>query len=164
MQPLYRESKKHYEIFLTKAKHDPPHLHKSVEFVYVIEGTLEIGVGKELYHMEKGDFAIVFPEVIHHYQVFDPIPGKVVYLMLDPAYTGSYLSYLQQYCPENPVIKEKELHEDITYAMNSLWKQRKELNSIMIPQAFVQIMLTHALPVYTLIEKSSMGPEDIVYQ
>ena len=164
MQPLYRESKKHYEIFLTKTKHDPPHLHKSVEFVYVIEGTLEIGVGKELYHMETGDFAIVFPEVIHHYQAFDPTPGKVLYLMLDPAYTGSYLSYLQQYCPKNPVIKEKELHEDITYAMNSLLKQRKELNSIMIPQAFVQIMLTHALPMYTLVEKSSMGPEDIVYQ
>lgn len=164
MQPLYRETRKHYEIFLTKTKHDPPHLHKSVEFVYVLEGTLEIGIAKELYHMEPGDFAIVFPEVIHHYQAFDPKPGKVVYLMLDSAYTGSYLSTLQQYCPENPVIPGKDMNSDISYAMKSLLRQRKELDTIIIPQAFAQIMLAHALPYYSLIEKSSMGPEDIVYQ
>ena len=38
--------------------------------VYVTEGSVELGVGQELYHLEKGDFGIVFPNVIHHYQVF----------------------------------------------------------------------------------------------
>ena len=51
--------------------HMPPHLHEAIEIIYVTEGCIELGVGQELYHMEKGDFAIVFPNVIHHYQVFN---------------------------------------------------------------------------------------------
>ena len=55
--------------------HMPPHLHEAIEIVYVTDGCIELGVGQELYHMEKGDFAIVFPNVIHHYQVFLPFPS-----------------------------------------------------------------------------------------
>ena len=53
-----------------KSIHVPPHLHDAIEMVFVIEGSVELGVGKDLYHLEKGDFGIVFPNVIHHYQVF----------------------------------------------------------------------------------------------
>ena len=54
-----------------KSVHVPPHMHEAIEIIYVTDGTVELGVGQELYHMEKGDFAIVFPNVVHHYQVFD---------------------------------------------------------------------------------------------
>ena len=53
-----------------KTVHFPPHLHEAIEVVYVTDGDIELGVGQELYHMDEGDFAIVFPNVIHHYQVF----------------------------------------------------------------------------------------------
>ena len=46
-----------------------PHLHNALEIVCVTSGSLELGVGQELYHMEKGDIGFVFPDVIHHYQV-----------------------------------------------------------------------------------------------
>ena len=52
-----------------KSVHVPPHLHEDIEIIYVTDGTVELGVAHELYHMEKGDFAIVFPNVVHHYQV-----------------------------------------------------------------------------------------------
>ena len=42
---IYRVSK--------TAKHVSPHLHNALEIVHVREGTLELGVGQELYHMEK---------------------------------------------------------------------------------------------------------------
>ena len=71
MKPIYEENEETLEIAEQISCHIPPHLHKSMELVSVTEGTLEIGVGTELYHMEKGDFALVFPELIHHYQVLD---------------------------------------------------------------------------------------------
>lgn len=71
MKPIYEENEETLEIAEQISCHIPPHLHKSMELVSVTEGTLEIGVGTELYHMEKGDFALVFPELIHHYQVFN---------------------------------------------------------------------------------------------
>ena len=36
--------------------HVPPHLHEAVEMVYITSGTVELGVGQELYHMEKRGF------------------------------------------------------------------------------------------------------------
>jgi len=38
----------------------------ALEIVCVTNGTLELGVGQELYHMEKGDIGFVFPDIIHH--------------------------------------------------------------------------------------------------
>mgnify|MGYP003501291062 CR=1 FL=1 len=63
-----------------KTVHFPPHLHEAIEVVYVTDGDIELGVGQELYHMDEGDFAIVFPNVIHHYQVFGKKENKVIFL------------------------------------------------------------------------------------
>ena len=52
------------------SKHAAPHLHNCLEMILVTKGTLEIGMGQELFHMEKGDMAVIFPDVIHHCQVF----------------------------------------------------------------------------------------------
>ena len=67
MLPLYENTEDNLEIYQKKSIHVPHHLHKSLECVYVTSGTLELGVGLELYHMETHDFAVIFPELIHHY-------------------------------------------------------------------------------------------------
>ena len=72
------------------AVHVPPHLHEAVEIVYVTDGSVELGVGKELYHMEVGDFAIVFPNVIHHYQVFSTDKSEAVYINVSPFIVGKF--------------------------------------------------------------------------
>ena len=47
-----------------KPRHQPPHLHNAMEIVCVTKGTLELGVGQELYHMETGDIGVVFPDCL----------------------------------------------------------------------------------------------------
>ena len=59
MFPVYEEKKKNLHIHLRTS----PHLHNSIEFIYITEGTLELGMGQELYHMEEGDLAVIFPDV-----------------------------------------------------------------------------------------------------
>ena len=59
-----------------KTVHFPPHLHEAIEVVYVTNGNIELGVGQELYHMDEGDFAIVFPNVIHHYISYEDFSGE----------------------------------------------------------------------------------------
>ena len=44
---------------------------QTLSLIHISSGSLELGVGQELYHMEKGDIGFVFPDVIHHYQVLD---------------------------------------------------------------------------------------------
>ena len=89
--------------------HVPPHLHEAIEMVYVTEGSVELGVGQELYHLEKGDFGIVFPNVIHHYQVFGSGRNRAVYLFAEPTFFTSYMEELQNYCPKVPIIKKDKI-------------------------------------------------------
>ena len=53
-----------------KPVHVPPHLHEAIEVVYVTDGVIELGVGQVLNVWVDGVFAVVFPNVIHHYLVF----------------------------------------------------------------------------------------------
>lgn len=62
MFPVYEEKKKNLHIHLRTLAHASPHLHNSIEFIYITEGTLELGMGQELYHMEEGDLAVIFPD------------------------------------------------------------------------------------------------------
>ena len=70
MYPVYEAINHNVSVVYREARHIPPHLHHAVELVYITKGSLEFGLGQELWHMEEGDFAIAFPNMIHHYQVF----------------------------------------------------------------------------------------------
>ena len=56
MFPVYEEKKENLHFRSKTSRHASPHLHNSIEFIYITEGTLELGMGQELYHMDKGDF------------------------------------------------------------------------------------------------------------
>ena len=81
MYPLYKAINQKLNVIHKTAEHIPPHLHQAVEFVYVTKGTLAFGVGQELFPMEEGDFAVAFPNMIHHYQVFAKEPCEVQYIL-----------------------------------------------------------------------------------
>ena len=145
-----------------KSTHFPPHIHEAIEMVYITKGTLELGVGQELYHMEKGDFAVVFPNVIHHYQVFDTGENKALYIMASPKLIPNYMDELQKNCPEIPVICKEKLHSDIAKAMKSLVDVEKS-NTRLI-QAYVQMIFAHILSEMNMVEKETVGSEDLVYK
>ena len=115
MFPVYEQKKENVHILQKTSRHAPPHLHNSVEFIYVISGSMEIGMGQELFHMDEGDFAVIFPDVIHHYQVFEKGKNKSIYVWALPVITSNYMDTLQNLCPVDPVIKKADLHPDIKY-------------------------------------------------
>ena len=144
-----------------KTVHFPPHLHEAIEVVYVTDGDIELGVGQELYHMDEGDFAIVFPNVIHHYQVFGKKENKVIYLYLDPTLFPSYYKDLQIYSPKNPVVKKEQVHPDVVNAIKYL-AGITEGNPMLI-QAYVQMILAHVFAEMPMVDKSTVGSDDLIY-
>lgn len=145
-----------------KSIHFPPHIHEAIEMVYITKGTLELGVGQELYHMEKGDFAVVFPNMIHHYQVFHTGENKALYIMASPRLIPNYMDELQKNCPQFPIICKEELHPDIAKAMKSLVDVEKD--NIRLIQAYVQMIFAHIFSEMNMIEKETVGSEDLVYK
>lgn len=120
MHFFYEQKEDRIEIYDKISVHYPPHIHKSIECIYVTEGSLELGIGETLLHMEPGDFGIVFPNVIHHYQVFGSPDSRAVYFLAPPALTGVYSDCLRSCLPENPVIPSAGIHPDIPYALHRL--------------------------------------------
>lgn len=141
--------------------HVSPHLHEAMEIVYVTDGTVELGVGQELYHMNTGDFAIVFPNVIHHYQVFGNGLNKAMYLFAEPMLFPAYAEGLQKYSPEFPIISKENVHLDIVNAMKSL-ADLKEYNNMLV-QAYVQIILVHVFSEMKMVTKDSIGENNLIY-
>ena len=145
-----------------KSMHVPPHLHEAIEMVYVTEGTVELGVAQELYHMETGDFAIVFPNVIHHYQVFGSGKNCGIYVFVEPTLFPSYVEELQQYCPKYPIIEGKSLHSDVKNALQML--AGKQEKGALLCQAYVQVILAHVFSTMQMMRKESVGMDDIIYK
>lgn len=142
--------------------HVPPHLHEAVEMVYITSGTVELGVGQELYHMEAGDFAVVFPNVIHHYQVFGSGKNEGIYLFLDPSMLPLYYDELQKLCPQYPVIEKKDVHIDMVNAIHTLVDLKRD-NKLLV-QAYVQIIVAHVFSKMKMIQKESVGGDDLIYK
>lgn len=164
MLPIYYKKKDTVEIKHEICTHFPPHLHASVECVCVTSGTLEFGVGEELYHMEKGDFGIVFPDLIHHNQVFDTRKCTAYYLIFAPSLCGPYQEMMQEYCPKQPVIPKSFVHPDVTAAFKSLFHYPAKEQQEVIQQAWIQLILARTLPLYEMIDKKTVGSHDIVYE
>ncbi len=170
MKPLYESIEDDIEFYRKKSEHTPPHLHNFIECVYILSGTMELGVGQELYHMEQGDFAITFPGQIHHSQVFDAQKGQSMYLIASPNYVEAYRNILLNYQPENPIICARDLHKDVNYCMNAIYDEIRSETTLSdqartnIYQSYIQLILTRVLPLITLKERSSKDDGDLIYR
>ncbi|MCR4588093.1 MAG: AraC family transcriptional regulator [Lachnospiraceae bacterium] len=167
MQPLYEEKEEGMEVYEKPSEHVSPHLHKSMEFVYVTGGTLEIGIGQELFHMEEGDLAIVFPEMIHHYQVFGGEECTAVYILASPSLCERFSNITRQKCPADPVIPKERVHREIPYAVRHLallYKEEKDPLQEALISAYIQIILARSIPEYELIDKGAVDSTDLIYR
>ena len=88
MHLTFKETKEEVYAAQRVSKHVSPHLHNALEIVCVTEGTLEMGVGQELYHMEKGDIGFVFSDIIHHYQVLSEKTSRADYILVPSSFAG----------------------------------------------------------------------------
>ena len=145
-----------------KPRHQPPHLHNAMEIVCVTKGTLELGVGQELYHMETGDIGVVFPDVIHHYQVFSSEVNEAVFINAPQMIFGRFENVLRNNAPQYPVVKSDVIPDEVYRAVESIVDTG--LNDIWVVQAYLQIILARCIPVMKLVEKSKIGSDDIIYR
>ena len=175
MFPLFSKNPDSLDIYYRKSGHISPNLHQQIEFVYILYGTLALGIGTELFHLEKGDFAVIFPGQIHHTQVFDdPENCASMYLLAPPSLAGGFQEILKTKVPVSPLIKASDVHEDIRYTLHALYRDQtaserlagkasgsaapklpaageNELRST-VHAAFIQLLLCRALPLLTLTE------------
>ena len=184
MFPLFSKNPDSLDIYYRKSGHISPNLHQQIEFVYILYGTLALGIGTELFHLEKGDFAVIFPGQIHHTQVFDdPENCASMYLLAPPSLAGGFQEILKTKVPVSPLIKASDVHEDIRYTLHALYRDQtaserlagkascsaapklpaageNELRST-VHAAFIQLLLCRVLPLLTLTDRKESPGMDL---
>lgn len=167
MIPSFHEDLDILEIKERPCSHFPPHLHRSMEFIYVTKGSLEVGTGTDLFHMEKGDLALIFPNLIHHFQVFEK-DSRCIAMLAAPSYFGSYEDVLVDQRPEIPVIQSKDLHQDVLYVLSALdhCDQRDHnyptQHRDTLSHAWIQVILSRCLPLMNLQPREDFRKQDLV--
>lgn len=162
MHLLFENTKEEILAVQRVTKHVSPHLHSSLEIVWVTDGTLELGVGENLYHMEKGDIGFVFPNIIHHYQVFSDRKNTAVFIKSPPFVPGNFETMLSTYAPEYPVVKKADVDDEVRRALEAIMETKQ--TDLMIIQAYLQIVLARCSKKFKLVEKKNFGSDDLIYQ
>lgn len=138
-----------------------PHMHERIEIVYLTKGSIELGIEQELYHMDKGDFAIIFPNIVHYARSVPEMDNKVAYLYLEPSVFPDYYTEVQKCRPKNPVIKKDLVHPDIVSAVRTLIYKKK--CTPMLIQAYAQMILAHVFSEMDMVDQSVTDEERLVY-
>ena len=145
-------------------QHIPPHVHPDLEILYMLEGSMIVGVGEQLFELHSGDVALIFPHLIHHYQVFSQGRNRVISLLAKTTLAGVYQDTLTHLCPTDPVIPAEHVHPDITYALKALIDDPADVEAGTINLCFIQLILARAIPHLTMADKESVGSDDIIYR
>lgn len=162
MHLIYENTKEEIIAVKRKPRHQSPHLHTALEIVYVTAGSLELGMGQELFHMDEGDIGIIFPNIIHHYQIFGKGKNEAVYINVSPTVVGKFLEILQNKAPINPVIHKNISFAEIYMAIDAIIETQQ--NNIFIVQAYLQIILARCLPAMELTDKRKIESDDLIYR
>jgi AraC-like DNA-binding protein len=170
MLPSFENKEKDLEVYLQRSEHVPPHLHGSLEIVYVTRGSIAVGVGAELYQMEKGDIAFLFPGLVHHYHVFEEHAPQQFVLIAAPELCGAYQELLLRDCPESPVIRAENVHPDVVYLLRAFRRDFKTNGGVedptltVIASAGIELILARCLPFLTLHVRNTAGADDLIYR
>lgn len=166
MYLLYSKEENDFEIYRRKVRHMPPHLTNALQCIFILEGSMALGVSEHLYEMKKGDLAVIFPNLIQHAQIFDENGCRAEFLLAAPSLAGPFLQMLEKQRPKTPVIYEKNVHPDIRYALETLEGRRKKKGPYdeVLHQAYLQIVLSRALPYLELADRAASESDDIVFR
>lgn len=145
MIPFFRKKGRGVEVVARHPHQAPPHLHDSLECFLVESGSFELAVSRQIYHMEAGDFAILFPGQIHSFQNFELENGSGIFVWASPSSLQRFLPMIQAYETVGPVIRARDLHPDIRYAMNSMREYPLKQEDSVIGQAFVSIIIERSV-------------------
>lgn len=75
--------------------------------------------------MEEGDIGFVFPNIIHHYQVFTDRENVAVFIKSPPFVLSTFDEVLLNYAPEYPIIKAADVDRETYRALGAVLKTKQ---------------------------------------
>ena len=138
------------------------HMHVSTEFIYINEGALQLDFPSGSEILNKGDFAVIFPYVIHGYTTLkEPLDYSLA--ICSKELTSSFNDALFNKIPKLAVVKAEQLPPDVATLMDELAGYDDE-NNFQLTKAITSLLLARTLPLMTLQDNSLKVESNIVVQ
>lgn len=129
----------------------PPHLHEDLELIWVQQGCVRVMVGTQWKELTPGGFAAVFPNTIHAYQ--SEGEGNLFTMAIcRPSLLGEDLPRLTHHVPVCPFLEEEQLHPDIPYAMEGIFRQMQQAPDREIFRALLRLILARLFTSLELVQ------------
>lgn len=138
----------------------PEHMHKYIEIVYVYNGTQGIEIDGELYALEKGCSAIIFPDTLHSFRIVGDNESDVLILMCHPKLFGSLFPDLNNFKASLPKIQDTSICEQLEFAFNSISPN----DSFELKFSWTCVIMSYLLEIVKLEHRSNAPVEDITYK
>jgi AraC-like DNA-binding protein len=88
--------------------------------------------------------------------------NKATYLIASPFAIAKFADIMQSMAPEYPIIKAEKVEPEVYRVINAILET--EQSDITVAQAYLQIVLARCIGKLNLVEKSSVGSNDLIYQ
>ncbi|MBQ8345165.1 MAG: AraC family ligand binding domain-containing protein [Clostridia bacterium] len=104
-----------FEIFLYRNYPYEPHLHRAYEFIYVLEGKLDVTVQKNSFELSAGSCCLIAPYHIHSFS------GEAVFSIVtfSGSYVASFTKHFEQYVSDLPCFSLSP-HTDLYFRKSFL--------------------------------------------
>lgn len=138
----------------------PPHLHVSLELLYVRSGTMRTFIGEKEYNVCAGDIAFIFPNTVHAYEYAqNGVRAEFLMLIYNDTLSKSLQTLLHEALPQTPVISKDKIHPDIVYALHALKAEQENDRQEEVITLLIKLIMARATSLLSLsyIEDTRAG-------
>lgn len=117
MNIFYQNRLENLRFYISHNNSYPAHLHKEVEFIYVLSGEIAITIDEQTYQLHPGDCSIAFPNCIHRSET--PMQSDILLCIFSLDFMNDFLKEFTDFRPESPILSADQISED---AKNALFR------------------------------------------
>ncbi len=158
MHVFYENRNAFFESFVIDNMSFMPHLHRQVEILYVLEGSIEVIVdgGSKLLH--QGELFISFPNTVHGYHTHES--SKTFFVIFEHSAVSDYSYLLLQMKASSPFLTSTELHSEAEYIMNALYNNCSDEQNTKLLKGYLLILLYRVIGKLELVERENHTSSD----
>ncbi|MEI7024108.1 helix-turn-helix transcriptional regulator [Paenibacillus sp. y28] len=135
----------------------PAHLHRNIEIVYVFSGVQHIAIDGIGYDIREGDAAIIFSDIVHHFDSIGEHPADFLLILCDPKLLKGVFPDFQNFQPVTPFIPKEGIHEEAVYALRHIKKKEE----FAVKLGWTYVILSHLLRQIELKQRQRIPVQDM---
>lgn len=129
-----------------ECRHSAVHSHQNPEIIYLLEGSMELTVGRSIFQIQKDDIILIEANREHSYKAKESVLTGILHI--DSMRLQNYIDTKSQYIQCNSVIDKNSGYQEMRKLLNQIFRlyfdKKQEaayLNSLYF--ALLHILLTH---------------------